>query len=110
MGIPAGRRNTLVTIEKSKETQPIGEQVLTWSALSPWWAEKLPRGGSEGAAGGQVAYATRSNTWRGGWINGVHEGMRLNERGVFHDIDVVDDTGRQQNVLVVHTTQRNTVS
>ena len=109
MGIPAGRRNRLVTIQKSTQTQDVGEPVLVWSAVSPWWAEKLPRGGSEGAAGGQAAYATRANTWRGGWINGVHEGMRLNDRGVFHDIDVVDDSGRDQNILVLHTTQRDTV-
>lgn len=109
MGLPAGKRDRLVTIQKSTETQSVGEPTLTWSTHASWWAQKLPLGGSEGAAAGQSAYATRRCRWEGLWISGVHEGMRISENGTLHEIDYVDDSGQRENRLVVATTQRDTV-
>lgn len=105
----AGKRDQLVTIQKSSETQSVGEPVVTWSTHATWWARKQPLGGSESAAGGQVAYATRRFQWEGLWIDGVHEGMRINDGGVLHEIDVVDDSGYRDNRLTLITTQRETV-
>lgn len=104
--MPAGKRDRLVTIEQSTETQSVGEPVLTWTVLTRWWAEKLPLGGSEGPAGGQDQYATARYEWRGLSISGVVPKMRINEGGVFHDIDFVDETRGRQNVLRLVTTQR----
>lgn len=109
MGLPAGRRDRLVTIEKSTETQTVGEPVLTWSAHATWWVRKEPLGGSEGSAAGQQAYATRRSSWDGLWVAGVHEGMRINDGGIIHEIDLVDDSGYRENRLIVTTTQRDTV-
>lgn len=105
----AGKRDRLVTIQKTTETQPIGEVVASAPIVhARWWAEKLPLGGGEGPAGGQVQYATRRNEWRGLWIDGVTEKMVLNEDGVLHDIELVDTTGRRQNRLSLVTMQKDT--
>lgn len=103
----AGKREHYVKIEKSAETQLVGEPVVVWTTHARWWAEKLPLGGSEGPAGGQVQYATARNQWNGLWIDGVTPKMRLNDNGTLFDIDLVDDTGRRQNILRLVTTQRD---
>ena len=109
MGLPAGQRDRLVTIQKSTESQSVGEPVLMWSTHATWWARKLPLGGSEGSAGGQIAYANRRDQWDGLFVSGVHEGMRLLLDGVTYDIDAVVEANRRQNVLRLATTQRDTV-
>lgn len=106
----AGKRDQLVTIQKSTETQSVGEPVVTWSTHATWWTEELPLGGSEGAAGGQVQYATRRRQWGGLYVAGVHEGMRLLlADGTELDIDVIAEANYRQNRLVLVTTQRDTV-
>lgn len=108
--MPAGRRNTPFTIQKSTETQSVGEPTLAWSTHAPWWAEELPLGGSEGAAGGQSAYATRRRQCSGLYVPGVHEGMRLlRHDGVIYEIDNVLEANRRTNQMVLAVTQRDTV-
>lgn len=106
----AGKRDQLVTIQKSVETQSVGEPVRTWSTHARWWAEELPLGGSEGPAAGQVQYATRRRQWGGLFVAGVHEGMRLLlTDGTELDIDVVAEADYRKNRMVLVTTQRDTV-
>ena len=105
--MPAGKRDHFVTIEKSTETQSVGEPVRTWAAHTTWWAEKRPLGGSEGPAGGQEQFATARHEWIELFVTGVLPKMRINEGGMTFDIDLVDDTGRRQNRLRLMTTQRS---
>lgn len=105
--MPAGKRDRLVTIEQSTETQSVGEPVVTWSTVTRLWVEKLPLGGSEGPAGGQQQYAIARHEWRSLYFSGVLPKMRINEGGILHDIDYVDDTARRQNKLRLVTTQRS---
>lgn len=106
----AGKRDQLVTIQKSTETQTVGEPVIPWSTHAKWWAEELALGGSEGRAGGQAEYATRRRQWRGLYVAGVHEGMRLLlADGTTLDIDAVAEANYRANRLVLVTTQRDTV-
>lgn len=102
----AGKRDHYTTIEKSTSTQAVGEPVVTWSTHAPWWAEKLLLGGIEGLAAGQIQFGVARHEWRGGYLLGVTTKMRLNERGVLHDIDHVDETERRQGKLRLVTTQR----
>lgn len=101
-----GQRTTLATIEKSTETQTVGEPVLTWAVHGTWWHEKLPLGASEGPAAGQVQFGVARYERRGGYFPGVTTKMRLNERGVLHDIDVVDLTEQRQGKMRLVTTER----
>lgn len=81
---------------------------MTPSLVTTWWAEKLPLGGSESPAGGQLQYGTARYMWRGLWVDGLKAKMRLVENGIEHDIDFIDTSHRRQNEIVLHTTQRGT--
>jgi head-tail adaptor len=104
--VTIGRRTTLATIEKSTSTQTVGEPVLVWTVHGTWWHDKLPLGGSEGPGAGQEQFGVAHYERRGGYFPGVTTKMRLNERGVLHDIDFVDETERRQGKLRLVTTQR----
>jgi len=104
--VQAGKRDRLVIIQKPTSSQTVGEPVRTWPTHSTWWARKRALGGSEGPAGGQEQYGIQRHEWDGLWIDGVTSEMRLNDGGILYDIDVVDDTGKRENVLRLITTQR----
>lgn len=110
MALPVGKRDRYVTIRKKSQTQSVGEPVLANSTHAQWWARQRPLGGSEGQAGGQIAYANRRYIWEGSWVADVHEGMELVDDGVVHDIDFVDASGYRSNRLTLTTTQRDTAT
>lgn len=102
----AGELDRKVIIESSTETQSVGEPTPTWATFYTCWARKRPLGGSEGPAGGQQQFATARYEWLVRYKAGVLPKMRINESGVFHDIDLVDETGRRDGELRLVTTHR----
>jgi head-tail adaptor len=104
----AGELDSQIVIEASTETRnAIGEPIKTWVTFAgPLWARKRPLGGSEGPAGGQEQFATARYEWLVRFLPGVLPKMRADESGIYHDIDLVDETGRRRGELRLVTTQR----
>lgn len=105
--VPAGARDRLVTIEKSTQSQGVGEPVRSWSTHATWWTRRRRLGAQESPAGGQEQFGVVQDEWDGLFIPGVTTDMRINDGGVLYDIDDVDDTGQRENVLRLVTTLRS---
>jgi head-tail adaptor len=92
----AGDLTHKVTIESTTETlnsrgDPIDSAPTT---VATWWARYEEIEGSEGQAAGEKAFATVRAHWKGHYLPGITTKMKLNEGGVLHDIERVDESQR----------------
>jgi head-tail adaptor len=104
----AGQLDHKVTIESTTETlntrgDPIDSAPST---VATWWAAYEELEGGEGQPGDQKAFATVRAHWKGRYLPGVTNKMKLNEGGVLHDIERVDESQRRAGKLHVYTTRR----
>lgn len=104
----AGKLDHKVTIESTTETlnsrgDPIDGAPST---VATWWARYEQVDGGEAQAGGEKAFATVRAHWTGRYLPGVTTKMKLNEGGVLHDIEQVDETRRLQGELHLYTARR----
>ena len=104
----AGKLDHKVTIESVTETaNSRGEPVESApSTFANWWAQYEEIEGHEAPAGNEKAFATVRAHWAGRYLPGVTTKMRVNEGGLLHDIERVDESRRQQGELHLYTTRR----